>query len=71
MLTGLGMKASAVDLELWFVHIDGKLALIMTKHVDDLKAAGLADAIVRVFSGIQKVFGEMKLGNLHELRYWP
>ena len=58
-LTSLGMKASAVDPELWFMHVDGKLSSIMTKHVDYLKAAGPADTSVRVYAGIQKVSGEM------------
>jgi hypothetical protein len=56
------MRASAVDPELWFLHKPpGKLTMVMTKHVDDLKAAGPEDVIVRIFSGIQEVFGEMKL----------
>ena len=35
--------------------------MLMTKHVDDLKAGGPRDQIVRIYKGIERVFGEMKL----------
>jgi len=65
VLERIGLKPCSVDPELWFLHKDQKLAMVLTKHVDDLKATGETDIIVHVFGELQKVFGELKInGNI-------
>ena len=40
VLSNLGLKPTSIDGELVLMHVQGKLVLMMTKHVDDLKIAG-------------------------------
>lgn len=60
-----GLIASNVDAELCYCHQirNGKLTLvaIMTKHVDDLKAAGEKAVLLQIMRVIEEVFGEMKI----------
>jgi hypothetical protein len=48
ILTKLKLTPSRVDPEIWYLHRDNNLRLVMTKHVDDLKVTGLEEDIVRV-----------------------
>ena len=57
-----GMKPISVDPELEVLHgPDGTLQFIMSKHVDDLKSAGIPEAEKRVMDHIQSVFGPLRI----------
>ena len=38
-----------------------KLVAVMTKHVDDLKMAGVREGIVFILQQLDKVFGKLKI----------
>jgi hypothetical protein len=61
ILTKLKLTPSRVDPEIWYLHRDNNLCLVMTKHVDDLKVTGPEEDIVYVFKAIESTFGAMKL----------
>ena len=42
-----------------------KLVVIMTKHADDLKLAGVTEEVIAVLQQIEKVFGKLKI-EFHE-----
>ena len=59
------VDAQFCDPELCMRHDDGVLTCIMSKHVDDLKFAGVPAVVSEILREIQLVFGEMKV-NQHE-----
>ena len=42
-------------------HDEGRLTAVMSKHVDDLKMAGIRQIIREILAAIQRVFGELKI----------
>ena len=60
-----GLKPSTVDGELCMKHAveagRPKLVAIMTKHVDDLKLAGIVREIILILQQIAQVFGKLKI----------
>ena len=60
-----GLKPSTVDGELCMKHrVEAgrpKLVVIMTKHVDDLKLAGMTEEVIVVLHHIEKVFGKLMI----------
>jgi hypothetical protein len=63
--TMCGLKPSTVDGELCMKHVveagRPKLVAIMTKHVDDLKLAGIVREIILILQQIEKFFGKLKI----------
>eukprot|EP00974_Lingulodinium_polyedra_P057765 5561925-Lingulodinium_polyedra.AAC.1 len=55
------MRASLIDAELCMRHDLGKLMAILSKHVDDLELAGTPEAVKRILTELQKVFGKLKV----------
>ena len=55
------LVCSSVDGELCFRHESGQLVCIVTKHVDDLKIAGMPSVVQEVLMELQKVFRELKV----------
>ena len=55
------MKNSQIDNELCMRHEGGRLTVLITKHVDDLKTTGQAERVKTVLSELQRVFGELKV----------
>ena len=56
-----GLKPVSVDPELVAYHRNGALVFIMSKHVDDLKFAGVPSEVTRIMDKIQEVFGELRI----------
>ena len=60
-----GLVPSNVDPELCFMHQERNnkwvLVAIITKHVDDIKATGEHEVVMRILKVIEGVFGAMKL----------
>ena len=52
---------TSVDAELAVKHVNGTLVAMMTKHVDDLKMAGLRATILWIIEQLEKVFGKLKV----------
>jgi hypothetical protein len=55
------LTPSSVDPELCFRHDRGKLVLLMTRNIDDLKLTGEPQHIRVVLANLQNVFGELKV----------
>ena len=58
VLERTGAKSLSTDAKLYVYCRDGKLRLVMSSHVDDLKGAGEDDERERVLKLLEKEFGE-------------
>ena len=56
-----GMINSKIDEELCMKHVNGKLEVLMTKHVDDLKMTGNPNHLKYILQELQKVFCELNV----------
>ena len=75
VLEKIGCRSLCADSKLYILILHGKLALIMSSHVDDLKGGGTTEARELVLTELKKMFdGELKvqldsfecLGVMHE-----
>ena len=55
----LGLKPTTFDPELEVKHKDGKLVLMIAKHVDDIKVTGDTQEVKLLMSELEKVFGKL------------
>ena len=60
---------SQIDNEFRMRHGEGRLTAVMSKHVDDLKLAGMRHIIKEIMTEIQRVFGELKI-EWHSFTTW-
>ena len=59
----VGLKPLAADPECEVKHRNGKLVLILVKHVDDLKIAGEESEVQNLLSALEKIFGPSERNN--------
>lgn len=55
------MQSSLIDSELEYLWVDGRLQLIVLKHVDDIKMAGETEIINQFVAHLSKTFGKLEL----------
>ena len=55
----LGLKPTTFDPELEVKHKDGKLVLMIAKHVDDIKATGEVQEVKTLMTELENVFGKL------------
>jgi hypothetical protein len=58
-LEGLGIYAIPTDAGTYVLHESGRLCLVLTTHVDDLKCCGTPKARKLLFDGLTKQFGSL------------
>ena len=56
-----GFQCSSIDSELELLHEGGQLVMILVKHVDDLKIAGLRHRIEAFIKHVSNTFGKMEV----------
>ena len=56
-----GLQSSLMDSELEYLWVDGRLQLIVLKHVDDIKMAGETEIINQFVAHLSKTFGKLEL----------
>lgn len=56
-----GLQSSLIDSELEYLWVDGRLQLIVLKHVDDIKVAGEKEVINQFVAHLSKTFGKLEL----------
>ena len=59
----VGLKPLAADPECEVKHVNGKLVLILVKHVDDLKIAGEEREVRLLLQALEKTFGKSDRNN--------
>ena len=55
----LGLRPTTFDPELEVKHKDGKLALMIAKHVDDIKVTGDTQEVKLLMTELERVFGKL------------
>ena len=55
----VGLKPLSGDPETEVKHVNGRLVLIICKHVDDLKIAGVESEVQNLILSLEKVFGKI------------
>ena len=55
----LGLKPTTFDPELEVKHKDGKLVLMIAKHVDDIKVTGEVQEVKTLMTELENVFGKL------------
>ena len=61
VLFKIGAVASQVDPQLFFIHSQGKLRVMLSVHVDDIKLCGEADVMKTVVEQLEAHFDSVKL----------
>ena len=59
----IGLKPLSADPECEVKHVNGKLVLILVKHVDDLKIAGEEKEVQLLLKSLGEVFGKSDRNN--------
>ena len=62
-VTRIGLKPLSADPECEVKHVNGKLVLILVKHVDDLKIAGEEKEVQLLLKSLGEVFGKSDRNN--------
>ncbi|CAE7314416.1 RE2, partial [Symbiodinium necroappetens] len=61
VLKKVGLQPTNVDPQLYVLHADGRLILLLSVHVDDLKITGLPEEIARTVKVLEEEFDALKL----------
>ena len=61
VLTKIGLKPTKVDAQLYVKHSEGKLVLLASVHVDDLKLTGLPTEISAAIKSLEQAFDALKI----------
>ena len=61
VLAKIGLKAVRVDSQLFVKHEAGKLVLLVSVHVDDLKMTGVSSQIKQALSLLEQAFDALKI----------
>ena len=61
VLTKIGLKAVRVDSQLFVKHAEGRLVLLVSVHVDDLKMTGVPAQIKQALSLLEQAFDALKI----------
>ena len=61
VLSKIGLVATQVDAQLFLKHQEGKLVLLVSVHVDDLKLTGLPKEISHAIKALESAFDAMKI----------
>ena len=61
VLQEFSMRPVLADKELYVLHRDGQLVLILSTHVDDLKMTGTSEAMKALIAALEKAFDKLKV----------
>ena len=61
VLLKLGAKPTNIDPQLYTIHVSGRLRLLLSIHVDDIKLTGEPDMMDRLIKGLEEHFDALKL----------
>ena len=61
VLVKIGLRATRVDAQLYVKHSSGKLVLLVSVHVDDLKLTGIPAEIAEAIKVLEQAFDALKI----------
>ena len=61
VLAKIGLRCTCTDAQLFVKHVDGKLVLLISVHVDDLKLTGQSEHINLALKQLEQAFDSLKI----------